>query len=94
MISDAHDEASRFVFTLYAASSRYSATEKANNNPQRLYLLKEDFLPMMMDLILVQFAFPNHYAKSICSYVTLFRLILAFIFSKKRPNFIANTVKW
>ncbi|KAL3082928.1 hypothetical protein niasHS_010730 [Heterodera schachtii] len=48
MISEAHDEASRFVFTLSAI--RHS---QPNSSPQQQrHILSEDFVPMMMDLIL------------------------------------------
>jgi serine/threonine-protein phosphatase 2A regulatory subunit B'' len=41
-VKDAHDEASRFIFTLAVARTGES---------DRNYLTKEDFLPMLMDLI-------------------------------------------
>uniref|UniRef100_A0A183CLJ3 EF-hand domain-containing protein n=1 Tax=Globodera pallida TaxID=36090 RepID=A0A183CLJ3_GLOPA len=48
MISEAHDEASRFVFTLSAVRHSHQSLTP----PQQRHILSEDFVPMMMDLIL------------------------------------------
>lgn len=48
MITNANDEAARFVFTL--GSARCNTSERTNAHNKE-FIRKEDFMPMFMDLI-------------------------------------------